>query len=312
MEKQDIFVGIDISKKHLDIGVRPIGQKWRVSNKDTDISALAERLKTLSPTLIIVEATGGLEMPLANTLSAEALPLVVVNPRQVRDFAKATGRLAKTDSIDADVLAHFAEAVKPTPTQLPDEESQKLKAQIKRRRQIVDMITEETNRLKSAPSYMHKDIKKHIDWLKKERKNIDTLLSKNIKLNHLWKKRDELFQSVPGIGSVVSTTLIACLPELGTLTNKQISALVGVAPFNCDSGKMKGKRRIWGGRADVRSVLYMAVISAIRWNSVIKAFYNRLIEAGKPVKVALTACMHKLIIILNAMAKSGILWQPVS
>ncbi len=312
MEKQDIFVGIDISKEYLDIGIRPTGQKWRMDNNDTDIPVLAEKLKNLAPKLIILEATGGLEIPLANTLSAEALPVVVVNPRQVRDFAKATGRLAKTDSIDADVLAHFGEAVKPTPKQLPDEESQKLKAQIKRRKQIVDMITEETNRLKSAPSYMHKDIKKHIDWLKKERKHIDNLLSKNIKLNHLWKKRDELFQSVPGIGSVVSTTLIACLPELGTLTNKQISALVGVVPFNCDSGKMKGKRRIWGGRADVRSVLYMAVISAIRWNPIIKAFYNRLIKAGKPVKVALTACMHKLIIILNAMAKSGIFWQPVS
>jgi transposase len=312
MEKQDIFVGIDISKKHLDISVRPTGQKWRMNNNDTDISALAEKLKALAPKLIVLEATGGLEMPLANTLFAEALPVVVVNPRQIRDFAKATGRLAKTDSIDADVLAHFAEAVKPTPTQLPDEEVQKLKAQIKRRKQIVDMITEETNRLKSAPSYMHEDIKKHIDWLKKELKNIDKLLSKNIKLNHIWKKKDDIFQSVPGIGSVVSTTLIACLPELGTLTNKQISALVGVAPFNCDSGKMRGKRRIWGGRADVRSVLYMAVISAIRWNPIIKAFYNRLIEAGKAVKVALTACMHKLIIILNAMAKSGTAWQPIS
>jgi transposase len=312
MEKQDIFVGIDISKEHLDIAVRPTGQKWRMNNNDADISSLAERLKTLAPTLIVVEATGGLEMPLANTLAAEALPLVVVNPRQVRDFAKSLGLLAKTDSLDADVLAHFAEAVKPTPRKLPDEESQKLKALIKRRKQIVDMITEETNRLKSAPSYMDKDIKKHIDWLKKERKNIDNLLSKNVKSNHLWKKKDELFQSVPGIGSVVSTTLIACLPELGTLTNKQISALVGVAPFNCDSGKMRGKRRIWGGRADVRSVLYMAVISAVRWNSVIKAFYNRLIEMGKAVKVALTACMHKLIVILNAMAKSGTFWQPVA
>ena len=312
MEKQDIFIGIDISKEHLDIAVRPTGQKWRMNNNETDISVLAQRLKTLAPKLIVVEATGGLEMPLANTLAAEALPLVIVNPRQVRDFAKAMGQLAKTDSIDADILAHFAEAAKPTPRQLPDKESQKLKALIKRRKQIVDMITEETNRLKSAPSYMDKDIKKHLDWLKEERKNIDNMLSKNVKSNHLWKEKDDLFQSVPGIGSVVSTTLIASLPELGTLTNKQISALVGVAPFNCDSGNMRGKRRIWGGRADVRSVLYMAVVSAIRWNSVIKAFYNRLIEAGKAVKVALTACMHKLIIILNAMAKSGTSWKPIS
>ena len=188
-----IFIGIDISKEHLDIAVRPTGQKWRMNNNETDISVLAQRLKTLAPKLIVVEATGGLEMPLANTLAAEALPLVIVNPRQVRDFAKAMGQLAKTDSIDADILAHFAEAAKPTPRQLPDKESQKLKALIKRRKQIVDMITEETNRLKSAPSYMDKDIKKHLDWLKEERKNIDNMLSKNVKSNHLWKEKDDLF-----------------------------------------------------------------------------------------------------------------------
>jgi transposase len=294
MEKTKFFVDIDISKNQLDITVRPTGQKWSIGYNDKEIDSLTERLKELKPELVVVEATGGLEVSITNALAVKKLPVVVVNPRQVRDFAKATGRLAKTDSIDSDVLAHFGEAVKPAPRPLPDEMAQKLKAQLNRRRQIVDMLTAEKNRLSSAPTNLKGDIQKHINWLNKRLKSIDLVLAESMKSNHIWEKKDEILQSVPGVSPVVSQTIVIGLPELvGTLNNKKIAALVGVAPLNCDSGKHRGKRRIWGGRADVRAVLYMAVVAATRWNSVIKAFYHRLLEAGKPTKVAQTACMHK-------------------
>ncbi len=311
MEKAQLFVGIDISKSQLDIAVRPTGQKWSIGNNEKEIDSIVEHLKDLKPELVVVEATGGLEVTITNALAADQLPVVVVNPRQVRDFAKATGRLAKTDSIDADVLAHFAEAVKPAPRPLPDEKAQKLKAQLNRRRQIVDMLTAEKNRFSSAPTCLKGDIQKHITWLNKRLKSIDSALAESMKSHHSWKERDEILQSVPGVGPVVSQTIVIGLPEPGNLNNKQIAALVGVAPLNCDSGKHKGKRRIWGGRADVRAVLYMSVVAATRWNPVIKAFYHRLLEAGKPTKVAQTACMRKLLTILNAMIKNRSKWQPV-
>ena len=309
MEISNIFIGIDISKSNLDIAIRPTGENLSIANSSKEIIPLVNRLKQMKPELIVVEATGGLETQIVNELAGEKIPVSVVNPRQIRNFAKAIGRLAKTDSIDAAVIAHFAEAIKPAPRPIPDAKAQELKSQLNRRRQIVEMLTEEKNRLVSAPEWIKEDIQNHIKWLNERLKNIDKALSENVKSRQVWKEKDEIYQSVPGIGPVVSHTLIVCLPELGHVNNKEIAALAGTAPFNCDSGNQKGKRRIWGGRAYVRSVLYMAVISGIRFNAVIKSFYERLIKAGKPVKVALTACMRKLLTILNSMSKNNTKWQ---
>lgn len=303
------FVGIDVSKDTLDIATRPTGEQWRIDHNADSVATLLDRLQRLRPALIVLEATGGLEVFLAGELAAAGLPVVVMNPRQVRDFAKATGRLAKTDRVDARVLAHFAEAVRPAPRPLADESAQALGALISRRRQIVQMLVAEKNRLGAAPKSIRADIQKHILWLERHLQSLDDDLTRTIQQSPLWLEKENLLQSAPGIGPVSSRTLLADLPELGTLNNKQIAALVGVAPLNHDSGKQRGKRIIWGGRASVRCALYMSTLTAVRYNPLIKTFYQRLQAAGKPKKVALTACMRKLLVILNTMLKHRTPWQ---
>ena len=308
-EVQMSFVGIDVSKLQLDIAVRPDNKKWSVINSEANIAKIVETFNELSPQVIVIEATGGMEMPLVAALSHARLPVVVVNPRQVRDFAKAIGRLAKTDRIDSEILAHFGEAVKPDVRLLKDEETQMLTALVTRRRQVIEMLTAEKNRLGISPKVVHKDIQKHIDWLQARLEDIDRHLDSAIRKSPVWREKDDVLRSVPGVGPVLSLSMITGLPELGTLSRRQIAALVGVAPLNRDSGLFRGKRIVWGGRANLRAVLYMAALSASRVNPAISTFYRRLIEAGKKPKVALTACMRKLLTILNAMMKNRILWQ---
>lgn len=308
-EKQQVFIGIDVSKKELDVALRPMGTRTVFSNDEDGISSLVDFVRSFSPVLVILEATGSLETGAVGALAAKRCPVVVVNPRQVRDFAKATGKLAKTDSIDAHVLAHFAEAVRPEVRALKDAETQNLDALNTRRRQIVEMLTAEKNRLLMAPSWTRKDIKSHIDWLEKCLHKVNKEMDKLLKKSPVWREKDNILQSTPGVGPVLSITLLSDLPELGTLNGKQIAALVGVAPLNRDSGTFKGRRTIWGGRAGVRSILYMSAMSAIRFNPVIKVFYERLRAAGKVHKVAVTACMRKLLVILNAMIRKGNCWN---
>jgi transposase len=308
-DKNAVFVGIDVSSNALDVGVRPFGEHWSTTNTDKGIDELTGKLNDLKPELIVVEATGGLEINVVCKLRSAGLPIVVVNPRQVRDFAKATGRLAKTDKIDAGIIAHFGEAVRPPVREVKDEDLQALNDALVRRKQIVDMLTAEKNRLIRARGKMAKDISAHISWLEKRLGHIDDALKKQIKNNPIWCKKVDILQSVPGIGPVLSMTLIAALPELGKVGPKQIAALVGVAPFNHDSGTYRGRRIVWGGRSAVRSVLYMAALVAVRFNPVLKAFYSRLIQSGKKAKVTITACMRKLLIIINAMLRDGVSWQ---
>lgn len=302
-------VGIDISKERLDLFARPSGTAWSVANDVAGIDQLVANLAKLAPELIVLEATGGLELAVVSALATADLPVVVVNPRQVRDFAKATGRLAKTDRIDAEVLAHFAVSVRPEIRPLKDEQTQTLAAMMTRRRQLVEMLTAEKNRLGSSRKVVRKDIQRHIGWLEARLGEIDKDLSSTIRETPLWREQDELFRSVPGVGPVLSCSIVCELPEIGTISDKKIAALVGVAPLNRDSGKFHGKRTVWGGRAHVRAVLYMAAISASRFNPVIRSLYQRLIAAGKKPKVALTACMRKLIVILNAMARNRRRWH---
>ena len=309
MEPTNRFVGIDVSGAHVDVFVRPDGHAKRF-DRDGEREALLEYLKPLEPTLIVMEATGGLEVPVAAAIATAKLPVVVINPRQARDFAKATGRLAKTDTIDAAVLAHFADALRPEVRPLPDEASRELEALVVRRRQLVDMLVAERHRLRVCASNATKaGLKKHIEWLQKQIKELDDDIGRNVRKSPIWREKDDLLQSVPGIGPVVSSTLLASLPELGTLDRKKISALVGLAPLNRDSGTMRGKRTIWGGRASVRAVLYMTATVAAQHNPTIKAFYARLLAVGKPKKVALTACMHKVLIMVNAILRTGRSWQ---
>jgi len=303
------FVGIDVSKSQLDIATRPDGTRWSVANSETEIVKVVETLKALSPQVIVIEATGGMEVLLVAALGQASLPVVVVNPRQVRDFAKAVGRLAKTDRIDAGILAHFGEAVKPELRSLKDEETQTLTALVTRRRQVIEMLTAEKNRLGISPKVVLKGIKQHIDWLQARLEDIDRQLTSAVRQSPVWREQDDLLRSVPGVGKILSVSLITGLPELGTLSRRQIAALVGVAPLNRDSGLFRGKRTVWGGRAHIRSVLYMAALSASRTNPAISRFYRRLIEAGKKPKVALTACMRKLLSILNAIAKNRTPWR---
>ena len=305
-----IFVGIDVSQARLDMAVRP-GASFSITHTESAIVTLVQQLRALSPTLIVLEATGGMEIPLTSALATAGLPVVVVNPRQVRDFAKACGHLAKTDALDAQVLAQFAEVMRPQPRPLPDAETRALAAQLTRRRQLVDMLTAEKNRLLSAASPIRKRVRTHITWLERELQSTNTALAAAIHQSPVWREKDELLQSVPGVGPVVTSTLLASLPELGILTNKQIAALVGVAPLNRDSGTLRGRRTVWGGRAQVRAVLYMSAIVAARFNPVIRAFYQRLCATGKAKKVALTACMRKLLTILNAMLKHRTPWRQV-
>ncbi len=304
------FIGVDLSQRYLDIAVRPEREQWRLPNEAQGLAALVERLSALAPTLVVLEASGGLERPVARALSQAGLPVAVVNPRQVRDFARSTGRLAKTDALDAQVLAQFAERVQPEPRPQPDESTQQLQELLTRRRQLVEMLTAEKNRLKQAPPPLRPRLQAHIDWLNEELDRVDDEIARRQQVNAVWREQSALLQSTPGVGPVFSSTLLAYVPELGELNRKQVAALVGVAPFNRDSGQLRGKRTVWGGRAQVRAVLYMSTVSAIRCNEVIREFYQRLRAAGKPQKVALVACMRKLLTILNAMMKQGTPWQP--
>ena len=308
MTRAQVFVGIDVSKAQLDMALRPEG-RCSVSNDEAGFAQIIERLRVVSPALVVLEATGGLEIPLTGALAAAGVPVVVVNPRQVRDFAKATGQWAKTDALDAQVLAHFAEVIRPEPRPLPDAQTRMLAALLTRRRQLVEMLTAEKNRLASARPPVRTRLRTHITWLERELVHTDRALANTIRESPVWREKDDLLRSVPGVGPVLTTTLLANLPELGTLTSKHIAALVGVAPLNRDSGTWRGKRTVWGGRAQVRAVLYMGAIVAARFNPVIRGFYQRLCAAGKAKKVALTACMRKLLVILNAMLKHRTPWH---
>jgi transposase len=310
MSKVERAVGIDVSKGLLDVAVLPEGESWSAANDEEGITQVVKRLKSLRPRLVVLEATGGMETALVAAAATARLPVVVVNPRQVRDFAKSVGALAKTDAIDARVLARFAEAVRPEVRPLKDKEASQFSALIARRRQLVEMLTAEKNRLATAPEAIHPSIEEHIAWLDQRLDDINGKLKKAIKKSPVWRAKDQLLRTAPGVGFVFSATLVAGLPELGALNRKRIAALVGVAPFNRDSGKYRGRRCIWGGRGSIRAVLYMATLTAIRFNPVIRAFYLRLCAAGKEKKVALTACMRKLLTILNAMVKTGTPWQP--
>jgi transposase len=305
-----MYVGIDVSKEMLDVVTEPAGESWRVRNTMEDVGELARRLAPQQPTLIVLEATGGFEATVAAVLATAGLPVAIVNPRQVRDFARSVGRLAKTDRLDAQVLARFAEAVRPTPRALPDAAARRLSALCGRRRQLIEMLTAEQNRLPRADPAVRPSVEAHIRWLRQQLTHLDDELGNAVRESPIWRRKDELLRSVRGVGPVLSTTLLAELPELGTLTRKQIAALVGVAPLNRDSGTFRGKRVTWGGRAPVRRVLYMAALVGTRCNPVLRAFYARLLAAGKPKKVALTACMRKLLVTLNAMLRDGTAWMP--
>jgi transposase len=304
------FVGIDVAKAQLDIALRPLGERWAVTNDDTGITALVRRLQEIVPQLMVLEATGGYQRAVVPALATAGLPVVVVNPRQARDFAKATGQLAQTDALDARALAHFAEAIRPAPRPLPDTQTEELRALLARRRQLVGMRTAEQNRLGSAPRRLQADIQVHITWLNERLAALDDDLDTTLRASPVWREREELLRSVPGIGPVCARTLLLDLPELGTLSRQRLAALVGVAPLNRDSGTLRGTRTIWGGRAHVRTTLYMSTLVAVRYNPVLKTFYERLRAAGKAAKVALTACMRKLLTILHAMVKHHTPWQP--
>jgi len=309
MRSAQVFVGIDVSKAQLDLALRPEG-RFSAPNDEAGFAQVLERLSAVHPTLVVLEATGGWEIPLTGVLAAAGVPVVVVNPRHVRDFAKAAGKLAKTDTLDAQTLAHFAEVMRPEPRPLPDEQTQTLAAILARRRQLVEMLTAEKNRLGRARKSVRQSLRTHITWLERELAHTDRDLAHAIRESPVWREKEALLRSTPGVGPVLTTTLLANLPELGTLTGKQIAALVGVAPLNRDSGTLRGKRTVWGGRAQVRAMLYMGAIVAARFNPVIRAFYQRLRAAGKAKKVVLTACMRKLLIILNAMVKHRTPWCP--
>lgn len=313
-----MFIGIDVSKTQLDVAIHGQKEGWQVARDHAGLSELVRRLREApSPiSLVVLEATGGLERDVAITLALATIPVAVVNPRQVRDFARATGRLAKTDSIDAAVLAHFAQAVHPTPEPLPDPILLKLESAVSRRRQLVDMLTSEKNRRgmlmlqQAASKKILKSLQTHIEWLEAEVARLDDDIDDTIKQSPVWREKDDLLRSVPGIGPVVSRTLLSRMPELGSLSPKQIAALAGLAPMNRDSGASRGSRTIWGGRAEVRAVLYMAAVSAARCNPPLRAFYKRLLAAGKKPMVALTAVMRKLLTTLNAMLRDGARWNP--
>ena len=305
MEK--IYVGIDISKDSLDVAVHASDKQWRFSNDTAGITKLCRMLVKLGPALVVFEATGGYEMPLYLSLDEANLPVASINPRQIRDFAKSTGKLAKTDALDARVIAHFGFAIKPTPHPVPDTHC--LKMAQARRIQLLEMITAETNRLRGKPKALRRRIEAHIAWLQKELADTDRELKEMIGEDPIWRDKDTLLQSTPGVGPTLSATLIAQLPELGTLNRRKIAALVGVAPLNRDSGIRRGRRTVWGGRGHVRAVLYMATLVASRFNPAIRNFYLRLCSAGKTKKVALTACMRKLLTILNAMLKHHVPWS---
>jgi transposase len=307
---EQTFIGIDVAKDQLDVHVFPSDDAFAVARDSEGLAALIERLRPLDPHLVVLEATGGFELTVAAALVSAAIPLAVVNPRQIRDFARATGQLAKTDALDAKVIARFAAKVQPEARPVPDEQARALGELVARRRQVIEMMTAERNRRRQLISRrLLKSVDRLLAVLQKELTELDHDIGEGIRGTPVWRERDELLRSVPGVGDVVARTLIADLPELGRLDRKQIAALVGIAPINRDSGKMRGKRTTWGGRAKVRSVLYMAALVASRRNPVLAAFYRRLVAAGKPKKLALTAVMRKLLTILNAMVRNKTRWQ---
>ncbi len=307
----ELFAGIDVSKATLDVCIEPAGPLKQVAYDEAGVEQLLAHLKEINPTLVVLEATGGLEVRIATALAGKGLPVAVVNPRQVRDFAKATGQLAKTDQVDAAVLAAFAKAIRPQVRPLKDEESRALDDMVDRRRQLIGMRVQETLRLGSAASKpLQKSLKKHIAWLDKQVDEADRDLTKRLHESAVWRAKDDLLKSIPGVGTVTTVTMLAKCPELGTLSRREIAALAGVAPLANDSGKHQGKRFIWGGRAEVRAVLYMAAVSAMRCNDVIKAFAERLKKSGKPPKVVIVACMRKLLTIMNSMLKNNVPWTP--
>ena len=305
----ETFVGIDVSKDSLEVALRPSNTVQSFTNDDEGIAQLIESLRPQQPALIVLEATGKYERRVARALAVEGLLFNIINPRQGRAFARATGVLAKTDRIDALLLARFAEVLQPEARSLKDEQTEALSDLVIRRRQIVEMITAEKNRLALATKRVRRDIQVHIRWMEKRLEDINDDIDELIRQSPLWREKDKLLQSVTGVGPVLASTILASLPELGSLNRKQIAALVGVAPFNRESGRYKGKQKIQGGRALVRNVLYMGTVAGIRANPVLRIFYERLVAKGKPKKLALTACMRKLLVILNTMLKNGTCWQ---
>ena len=304
------YVGIDVSKGRLDVAIGVEGEAWAVDNDEKGIAKLVGRMEEIQPELIVLETTGGLEWAAMTELYSAGLAVALVNPGRVKEFAKSIGLLAKTDKLDARLLARFAEAVKPNATRLPDEQEQHLMGLVSRRRQLLEMLVAEQNRLNSARLSSRQNLEEHIAWLQKALNDLDKEIQKYVRQSELWKDKAERMQSVPGVGPVTSSTLLAELPELGQLDRKQIAALVGVAPFNNDSGPRRGKRRVKGGRSSVRQVLYMAALSGTRYNPVLCAFYQQMIRRGKEKKVALTACMRKLLTFLNAMIRDSRAWTP--
>jgi transposase len=311
-----MFVGIDVSKDRLDVAIHKSDVRFQVTRDESGLRELVERLQKESVKLVVLEATGGLERDVAAALAMARIPLAVVNPRNVRDFARAVGKLAKTDSIDAAILAQFAEAVQPAAQPVPDELAQELEALLTRRNQLIHMLAAEKNRRatlllqRSASKQITKSIDVHIEWLEKQIEKLDDDIDTTIKNSSVWREKDDLLRSVPGVGAITSRTLLGYLPELGALDRKKIASLAGLAPYNHDSGHFKGKRSIWGGRSEVRSALYMAALTGIRCNPILRAFYRRLTEAGKAPKLAITAAMRKLLTMLNAMIRDQVSWKP--
>lgn len=310
MDTQELFVGIDVAKDTLDISVHPIAERWQVANTPDGVASLVQRLTALAPQRIVMEATGGYERLALYCLAAAKLPAVAVNPRRVRHYARALGKLAKSDPIDSDTLAHFASTMRPEVRPLPDEAQQRLAAALTRRQQLVQMHTAEHNRLGTAHASMRPSIEQHLAWLEEQIAAVEEELEQQSSQRADWREDRELLESFKGIGPISSLTLLVELPELGHLDRKQIGVLAGVAPLANDSGRRRGKRAIWGGRARVRGVLHMAAVTAVRCNPVIRAFYERLIRAGKPPKVAMVACVHKMLTILNAMLHQHTRWEP--
>ena len=312
MEQAPRYAGIDVAKAKVDVAVRPTGQKWSIAYDKRGVRELISQMKEMSPALVVLEASGGLELPLVAALASAELPVVVVNPRQVRDFARATGTLAKTDALDAAVLAHFADAVRPSVRPLRDAETQALNSLTARRHQVMTMLVSEKNRLGTAISAVRPRIEAHVTWLEQELDDLDHGLRETLRQSPVWREKDDLLRTVPGVGEQLSLTLLAHLPELGALNHREIAALVGVAPFNRDSGTLRGTRTVWGGRARVRAALYMGALVASRHNPVIRDFYQRLVASGMPKKMALVACMRKLLVILNSILRHGSPWRDMT
>jgi transposase len=310
MDTTETYIGIDVAQQSLDLASYPTGQIWKYKNDKHGIAKTVEKMQLVQPKLIVMEATGGLEVPLRQALEEDGLPVAVVNPRRIRDFGRAMGMLAKTDKLDAKVMAYFAAKIEPEARPAADAEIQKLKHILERREQLQEMLTAERNRLNPGlDPAIQQQIQAHIDWIEQEIQDLEKLIKEKIKSNPKLLQKVELLRSMKGVGDILSATLVAKLPELGHLNQREIAALVGLAPFNRDSGRYRGKRTIWGGRATVRKAFYMPVLAAIRCNSVIRILYQRLIEQGKVKKVALVACMHKMLTILNSMMKNNLSWQ---